>query len=194
MFEQKFKLSYCSRLIVPNRYIPPSSYCFITHPVVLVRGYGGELSLREDERLKVLRRVLLLLLLRRLRRRRPLLGLPRLVADVQPRLVAVHRVQYHLRAKNKFVLPQKVFFVKKSSHVSVVVQLVVCELELVEGDDLLHPVGAAGGGVGVDVDPACENEGSGKYLQTAAFLSVVLVVVGTYSISTEVQVFFGVCV
>ncbi len=42
---------------------------------------------------------------------------------------------------------------------SVVVQLVVGELELVEGDDLLHPVGAAGGGVGVHVDPAGTREG-----------------------------------
>ncbi len=63
-------------------------------------------------------------------------------------------------------------------------------------------MGAAGGGVGVDVDPAFEKERSGKYLQTVAFLSaeqptdqgmeiVVLLVVGTYSISIEVQVFLG---
>ena len=36
---------------------------------------------------------------------------------------------------------------------SVLVQLIVGEFELIEGDDLLHPLGPLGGGVGVDVDP-----------------------------------------
>ena len=35
---------------------------------------------------------------------------------------------------------------------AVLIQLIVGELELVEGDDLLHPLGALGGGVWVDVD------------------------------------------
>ena len=35
---------------------------------------------------------------------------------------------------------------------AVLIQLIVGELELVEGDDLLHPLGALGGGVRVDVD------------------------------------------
>ena len=36
---------------------------------------------------------------------------------------------------------------------AVVVELIVGELELVEGDHLLHPLGALGGTVGMDVDP-----------------------------------------
>ena len=39
------------------------------------------------------------------------------------------------------------------SYMAVVVQLVVGEFELVEGDDLLHPLGPLGRAVGVDVDP-----------------------------------------
>jgi hypothetical protein len=41
-----------------------------------------------------------------------------------------------------------------TTYVSVVVELVICQFELVKADDLFHPVGAAGGRVGVDVDPA----------------------------------------
>ena len=36
---------------------------------------------------------------------------------------------------------------------AVFIQLIVGELELVEGDDLFHPLSALGGGVWVDVDP-----------------------------------------
>ena len=43
---------------------------------------------------------------------------------------------------------------------SIVVKLVIGELEFIEADDLLHPVGAAGGGVGMNVDPGklCFNQ------------------------------------
>ena len=36
---------------------------------------------------------------------------------------------------------------------AVLIQLIVGELELVEGDHLLHPLGPLGRGVWVDVDP-----------------------------------------
>lgn len=36
---------------------------------------------------------------------------------------------------------------------AVFIQLIVGELELVEGDDLFHPLSALGGGVWVHVDP-----------------------------------------
>ena len=36
---------------------------------------------------------------------------------------------------------------------AVFIQLIVGELELVEGDDLFHPLSALGGRVWVDVDP-----------------------------------------
>ena len=48
---------------------------------------------------------------------------------------------------------EKLLIVTLQSHMAVVVQLVVGEFELVEGDDLLHPLGSLGGAVGVDVDP-----------------------------------------
>ena len=54
------------------------------------------------------------------------------VDHVEARLVAVHRVE---------------------DHVPVLVQLVVGQLELVEGDHLLHPLRPLGGRVGVHVDP-----------------------------------------
>ena len=76
--------------------------------MVLVRRDGGELRLREDEGLELLR---------------PLVGSVGVGVvvvgapdEVEPGLVAVHRVEYH---------------------VAVVVQLVVRQLQLVEGHDLI---------------------------------------------------------
>ena len=36
---------------------------------------------------------------------------------------------------------------------SVLIQLIVGEFELIEGDNLFHPLGSFGRGVGMDVDP-----------------------------------------
>lgn len=89
------------------------------------------------------------------------------VDHVEARLVAMHGVQYHLEHRKSqrrdvsmcsfglfFVLLSKVKGKERWTDVPVVVQQVVGELEGVEGDGLLHPLGAAGGRVRVEMHPA----------------------------------------
>ena len=95
----------------------------LSDPVILVGGHGHEFGLWYDEG-PVSR-------LGSPTAYSLVVPVPRHVQDVHARLVAVHGVE---------------------DDVSVVVQLVVRQLDLVEGDDLLHPVTACSRRVRVNVD------------------------------------------
>ena len=73
---------------------------------------------------------------------------------VEPGLVLVHRVQDRLEVI-VLMLDYSVSSISMSSktYKAVLVRQVVGELQLVEGDDLLHPLLAGGRAVGVNVHP-----------------------------------------
>ena len=140
-----------------------------THSVILIGSDGPKAGFVEDERLKVLRQ-------------RQVFILGAHVYHMEARLVTMHRVQNNLthaggqEGKRKVNVmcrengcprqiytgtpPPRHFYScydrsrcnNDTTHMSVVVELVVRQLQLIEADNLLRPVQTLGRWIGMDVD------------------------------------------
>ena len=118
-----------------------------TYSVILICSDRHEPRLGENKRLEILREISILVFWRG-------------VSDMQSGLISVHGVENHLKKEEE--IPASIFERKKKelqtrystiSHMAIVVQLMICELELIEADNLFHPLGTPGWRIWMNVNP-----------------------------------------